>query len=176
MTPTGAKISSLSQPTLKKLLAIADGERKNVMLYDAVAKEVFFSKGALFVEGTEDANILRSFLEENQMSEIEIFGYGSGGASNIIDWLTMCDELGIRAFGLYDGDPAGIEHHKVAKERFQQSRAVAVDLLWTNDIRDKPDKLDGIFDANWKIKSDHEARLKILLGLISNHLKPQAPP
>ena len=49
---------------MKKIISIADFDRKNVMLYDAVAKEVFFARGALFLEGPEDANILRLTFRE----------------------------------------------------------------------------------------------------------------
>jgi energy-coupling factor transporter ATP-binding protein EcfA2 len=129
MTPAGAKLSLLSASTLHPILSIADSDQKNIMLYDAVAKEVFFSRGALFVEGAEDANILRSYIDQNEIPEIEIFGYGSGGAPNIINWLTMCNELGIRAFGLYDGDPAGDEHYSRARDKFAGSPAIIVDRL-----------------------------------------------
>jgi predicted ATP-dependent endonuclease of OLD family len=171
MTETGSKLSLLSQASLDKILAIAHSDRKNVMLYDAVAKEIFFSKGVLFVEGSEDANILRSYVEENGLTYIEIFGYGSGGAPNIIHWLTMCDELGIRAFGLYDGDAESSKRHAIARIKFADNSMIAVDQIWTPDIRDKPDdNKEGLFDEHWKIKGAHEDRLDELLRQISRHI------
>jgi predicted ATP-dependent endonuclease of OLD family len=160
---------------MRKIVSIAHKDRKNIMLYDAVAKEIFFSKGLLFVEGTEDANILRSYIELKGMPSIEIFGYGSGGAANLVDWLTMCSELGIRAFGLYDGDEEGTKQYAIAFEQFQLSPAICVEKLWASDIRDKPEKdgkpaKEGIFDGNWNIKGTHELRLDTLLNKISEHI------
>ena len=175
MTPSGSRLSTLGLGTLTKIMSIANTDKKNVMLYDAVAKEVFFSRGLLFVEGAEDANILRSFVDGSGLGEIEIFGYGSGGASNIADWLTMCTELGIRAFGLYDGDQEGSKHHADAVARFAGNPDICVERLWTEDIRDKPARdgkqaKEGVFDEGWTIKPSQEARLLALLSRISDHI------
>jgi predicted ATP-dependent endonuclease of OLD family len=174
MTTDGSKLSLLSAASLEKILSITESDRKNVMLYDAVAKEVFFSRGALFVEGPEDANILRSYIEESGLRDLEIFGYGSGGASNMINWLTMCDELGIRAFGLYDGDAEGTEQHALARDKFATNSAIAIEQLWMGDIRDKSMLRPGIFDAQWRIKNGNEERLDELLVRISHHIRPVA--
>ncbi len=156
---------------MKKIISIADSDRKNVMLYDAVAKEVFFARGALFLEGPEDANILRSYIEGNELPDIEIFGYGSGGASKIVNWLTMCDELCIRGFGLYDGDQP--DHFKAALSQCESKASISVEKLWTDDIRDKPEAgKTGIFDEDWKIKPEHDAALKALLKRIVDHVRP----
>ncbi len=177
LTPQGSKVSTLTSQTLNKIVSIAEVDRKNVMLYDTVAKEIFFSRGALFVEGSEDAHILRSYIDQNNIRELEIFGYGSGGAPNIITWLTMCDELGIRAFGLYDGDQEGAKHFECAKLQLSGHPNIKMQKLWTEDIRDKPARdgapaKEGVFFENWNIKAEYDAKLKSLLAEIDAHIAP----
>jgi AAA15 family ATPase/GTPase/transposase len=53
----GAEIDTISSDTIARIIAIADKDKKNRKLYDVVAKEVFFSRGCLFVEGQEDAHL-----------------------------------------------------------------------------------------------------------------------
>lgn len=78
----GSVLTTLEPQTISKIAKVAD-EKKNRKLYDVVAKEIFFSRGTLFVEGQEDAHIIADYVEENSLPPLEIFGYGSGGASLI---------------------------------------------------------------------------------------------
>lgn len=176
MTSRGSHIYSLTSGTLDTIVSIADTDRKNVMLYDAVAKEIFFSRGALFVEGTEDANILRSYIEQQESPEIEIFGYGSGGHGNIATWLRMCSELGIRGYGLYDGDSESSASCASASASFASDPLIKVQKLPTPDIRDKWDdagatlRKEGAFDKDWKIKPKYQDAVDGILAKVRNHL------
>lgn len=159
----GSRIGSISPATKKLIIAVAQ-EKKNRKLYDVLAKEVFFSLGCLFVEGQEDAHIIASYLEEAQRPPIEIFGYGSGGASHIQAWLSLAVDLGIKAAALFDGDCAGCAAYKDAEERFKDSSSVLLKLLPTEDIRDKlKENKSGIFDSSWQLKAEHRACWEALL-------------
>lgn len=156
----GAELKSLQANTIKKVSSVAS-EKKNRKLYDVVAKEVFFSQGVLFVEGAEDAHIIENFVQETGREQIEIFGYGSGGAQNIPNWLSLAEDLGIRSVAVFDGDAEGRAAFDKAQAEFGNSTSILLRMLPTADIRDKFDKAGqlqkaGIFDAEWKLKDAYK--------------------
>ena len=136
-TGVGSTFHTLSQETIKSIAAIADSDWKNRRNYDTLAKEVFFARGCLLVEGYEDAHVLARFLQSDPGIEIEIFGYGSGGATGILAWLSACFELGIFAVGLFDGDKEGSTAFEAAKKTFANCKGIRVLQIPTPDIRDK---------------------------------------
>jgi hypothetical protein len=87
----------------------------------------------------------------------------------------MCQELGISAFGLYDGDQQGSDCYEAARKKFAAIPRICVAKLWEEDIRDKPDESPpkrGIFDAKWKIKEENDRRLRDLLSCVTRHIAP----
>jgi predicted ATP-dependent endonuclease of OLD family len=66
-------------------------------LFDAVAKELFFSNKVLFVEGKEDVGLLSKFMRENNIpSDYLFFGYGVGGASKMYHYLCLARDIGLQ--------------------------------------------------------------------------------
>jgi len=167
----GATIRTIEPKTIKRITAVAQ-EKKNRKLYDVVAKEIFFSRGCLFVEGQEDAHIIAIYIEENAKTNIEIFGYGSGGASHMGSWLSLANELGIKAAALFDNDEAGQCAYAEAVTQFKTNPKILLLILPTADIRDKPDKnKEGIFDEAWKLKPAFETAWNTLLDKATAFLK-----
>jgi predicted ATP-dependent endonuclease of OLD family len=165
-----ATIRTIKPETLKRVAAVAN-EKKNRKLYDVVAKEVFFSVGCLFVEGQEDAHVIASYLEETAKPAIEIFGYGSGGASHICSWLSFANDLDIKAAALFDGDEAGRIAHAEATKLFGKNPKILLLILRTDDIRDKPkESKEGIFDESWKLKPLHKTAWNELLDEATSFL------
>jgi len=165
---SGATIKEIKKTTLQKIISVADKDIKNRKLYDVVAKEIFFSRGCLFVEGQEDAHLISHYIEKYDRPFIEIFGYGSGGAGSILHWIEMANELGIRSAALFDNDQNGSNAYNIARNKYGKNRNVSLRKLPTKDIRDKPklaancrDELDeiekeGIFKKDWVIKKEHK--------------------
>lgn len=179
---SGAEIGTISAPILKKIISIADADVKNRKLYDVVAKEIFFSRGCLFVEGQEDAHLISQYREDENLTPVEVFGYGSGGAENILSWLEVALDIGIRSAALFDGDGQGLAAFQKAKQNFGKNKNVLLRCLPTADIRDKH-KLDvncknelpeiekeGIFTRDWKIKADYKDWFEICLNDIATFL------
>ncbi|MBR1155094.1 ATP-dependent endonuclease [Bradyrhizobium sp. JYMT SZCCT0428] len=160
----GTQLTTLSRETIRDIGKVAD-EKKNRKLYDVVAREVFFSRGTLFVEGQEDAHIIANYVQENTLPDIEIFGYGAGGASLIGGWLRLARQLGIRAAAIFDGDPEGVLAFKKCSLEFLDDEQVWLRKLPTPDIRDKLDNgVEGIFDERWQIKEQYMAEWNALLS------------
>jgi predicted ATP-dependent endonuclease of OLD family len=167
----GTALTTLSSNTINRIAKVAN-EKKNRKLYDVVAKEVFFSLGCLFVEGQEDAHIIGAYLEDKSLSDVEIFGYGSGGASLIGSWLCLAHDLGIKAAAIFDGDEEGRAEYDKCKAEFSSNKRILLRILSTPDIRDKPDKnKEGIFDEHWKLKEQHEKEWTVLMDEIANFLQ-----
>lgn len=167
----GTRLTTLSPETVKEIGKVAD-EKKNRKLYDVVAKEVFFSRGTLFVEGQEDAHIIANYVQENFLPDIEIFGYGAGGASLIAGWLRLARQLGIRAAALFDGDPEGALAFKKCSLEFPDDELIWLRKLPTPDIRDKLDKgVEGIFDERWQLKEKYLHEWNALLSECEKFLR-----
>jgi ABC-type uncharacterized transport system ATPase subunit len=172
----GVAIGSLASRTLHRInKLIADWQKPNLL--DEVAREVFFADEVVFLEGQEDVGLLRRFGVDRGLPPLAVFGYGAGGAGNIRHFLRMAADLGIPAAAIFDGDHE--EDQVMAAEEFPDWK---IELLPTDDIRDKPKKdasgkeiaeieKEGIFDRQGKIKPEYEPYLAELLRTISTALR-----
>ena len=142
---------------------------------DAVAREIFFGENIVFVEGQEDMGLIKKFIkEENLECKFEIFGYGSGGAGNIIAFLEMAKDLGINTGAIFDGNQ--IELEQKAKTNFSN---FCIKKLSKDDIRDKFDDSgeqtkDGLFDKDGNIKSKCKDEMRQILIDLNDHFMTYA--
>lgn len=100
---------------------------------DTISREIVFTDKILIVEGLDDANILRHFIEsENKNYSFEICGHGADGAGNILNWLRVATALGIKCAGIYDNDRQ--TDYEAAKAAYGDD---LIKIWSTDDIRDK---------------------------------------
>lgn len=162
----GAEVKYLKQEIISELLRLTDDWQKPHLL-DTTAKEIFFSSGIVFVECQEDMSLLTKFIKDQKMViNFEIFGYGSGGAGNINNFLSMTENLKIPAGALFDNNsPEKTE----CAENFTD---YCIQSISTDDIRDKPHKsVIGIFDAHGTIKPEHVDDLKAIINTFVTYFK-----
>ena len=139
-------------------------------LLDAVAREIFFGENVVFTEGQEDMGLIKKFIKEESFEcKFEIFGYGSGGAGNIITFLGIAKDLGINAGAIFDGNQAELELK--AKTNFPD---FCIKKLNKDDIRDKFDKNEkqikvGLFDKSGNIKPECKNEMKQVLIDLSKY-------
>lgn len=181
-----ARAKTISNETLRKVEAIVSKDLKNRKLYDVASRELFFSdEGLIFTEGQEDVIYIENYLEHDAASpdvNVPLFGYGSGGSGNIIHWLEMAQELGIRACGLYDSDED--THATKARNQFVDDESIEVFQIDQPDIRDKyitavngkkvtplEIKKLGVFQDNGEIKLANKAALDKTLNDLAKHLR-----
>jgi len=175
-----SKLHRLSDETIAGIMPITRQDLKNRKLYDVVSKEVFFADNVLFTEGQEDVHFIENYLEEEGQEPIQLFGYGSGGASNLIHWLRMAGDLGLRAAGLYDRDK--LNEYVAARCEFKDCDNIQIFRLLTRDIRDKHEtnergretdvvRTSGIFDRNGQIHPNRKEYFDRLLAKIRTHLE-----
>ena len=182
----GSTFHSLTASTIKAITAIVEKDIKNRRAFDALAKEVFFSRGCVFVEGYEDAHLLQKYLEDESCPAIEIFGYGSGGADGIIAWLSACHDLEIPAIGLFDSDRKGLSAIERARSQFAGSPRIKLLQIPTPDIRDKhkfgPDcrtetaeiETEGLFTKEWVLKPQFAGAMRCLIAEMADFLKAES--
>jgi predicted ATP-dependent endonuclease of OLD family len=168
----GTSLTTPQPQTIRQIAKVAD-EKKNRKLYDVVAKEIFFSLGCLFVEGQEDAHIISAYVDEKSIAGIEIFGYGSGGASLIGSWLSLALDLGIKAAAIFDGDEQGAAAFKRCSIKFSFKKdRVLLRMLPTPDIRNKPEmNKEGVFDEDWKLNEKYSKEWEHLMDEVATFLK-----
>lgn len=179
----GSTFHELSNTTISAITQIADGDAKNKRAYDALAKEVFFSRGCVLVEGYEDAHLLQAFFASIGFGEIEIFGYGAGGADGILAWLNACSDLGIHAAAIFDGDAKGTTAFEEASKAFGRNGAFMLKQIPEKDIRDKHRRtadckketeeidVEGVFTRKWQLKEQHRQYMTSLATEIASFLK-----
>jgi len=158
----GIQVNRLSQNTIASLGKLSDDWQKPQLL-DAVAKEVFFADEVLFLEGQEDVSLIGRFIEAENAPSVQLFGYGTGGSTNIISFLSMATDLKISCGAIFD---------RTSKSDYERARAifpnVFLELLPTDDIRDKPgtaerQEVEGIFDRKGVIKPQFRETLVAIL-------------
>lgn len=173
-------VHSLSEKAeyLQKLFAFSESWQQPQLL-DTVAKEIFFSVKCLFVEGQEDVGLLKKAARElNIRLDFDLFGYGVGGAGNIQHLCSVARDLGIQTAALYDGD----KRADAAKARQEFGSEILVEVLPTDDIRDKHKKdpsdcskdlkeveKEGLFDKSGNLKKEHEAYLNTLFHRLNSY-------
>jgi hypothetical protein len=163
-----AACGKISQATATELQKIAVDDFKNRRMFDALSRELFFSERVIFVEGYEDVHLIENFAIRQGLADLELFGYGAGGADNIEKWLQACKELGVNACAIYDHNKQAAADR--AKKKFPE---FAIEVLPTDDIRDKPARtfnqpsVKGIFSASGHIKPEFKKYLFELLKRLS---------
>jgi len=151
----------------EKLVSLSEDWQRPYLL-DAAAREIFFGENVVFVEGQEDVGLIKKFIKEEGFEcKFEIFGYGSGGAGNIIAFLEMAEDLGINAGAIFDGDQR--ETERKAKMRFPH---FCIKRLSKDDIRDKPEKgQNGLFDERGNIKEESKEELRNIINDFNRHFE-----
>ncbi|WP_207103096.1 ATP-dependent nuclease [Paracoccus shandongensis] len=164
-----------SDSVLKDVYNVAHKDFKNRKLFDYLAKEIFFSSSALFVEGQEDVHIISRYLESKGQEDLPLFSYGAGGSPHIIKWVKLSRELGLVVAALYDGDKEGDE--ETCRKEFSSDGKVLVLLSPCEDIRDKIDEKtgkllkEGFFTEKWQIKPEREDDFVLILEKLRSHLE-----
>jgi predicted ATP-dependent endonuclease of OLD family len=167
-------IKTASKETLEAIHKIAISDIKNRKLYDTICKEFFFSMKSIFVEGPEDVHYIQNYIGPEREKDIPLMGYGCGGSGNIIHWLRLARDLSIKSVAIFDGNKKS--DYDLCKTEFSEEKSISVEIIETQDIRDKyifkdgketaKIQTEGIFDRAGNIKPDRKAKFDALLNTI----------
>lgn len=140
------------------------------------ARSCFFAEDRLIIaEGQEDVVLYPKIMNElGKEGPMPFFGYGAGGASNIIEVAHLLYNLGFQKIGaIYDGDK------REDYNKFNQEFASCGYKAWiipADDIRDKEESKSeaksGLMDKDRKhVKEEYKAELSSLFDEIDSFLK-----
>ncbi len=119
------------------------------------AKNIFFKKDKIIiVEGQEDVVGFTKVLRERRNKELNFYGWGAGGAGNIVKVIEMLIFLGFKKIAaIYDGDK--LEDYEAAKSAYPN---VHFEILVEDDIRDKDIcniHKHGIMNERFELKQEY---------------------
>lgn len=133
---------------------------------DVISREIVFTDRVLMVEGLDDANILRQYIQSTSTQvNFEICGHGADGAGNILNWMKLATALGIKAGAIYDNDSN--TDYQAAVAAFNSD---LVKKWTTDDIRDKPygDRHKvGLFNEDGTIKAASKQEVDSILQAVN---------
>lgn len=154
------KIFKLGKASIDVIKRLKD-DNYNVHLFGLEAKEIFFlSDNVILTEGQEDIIGYKKIIKDLGLNELnaQFYGWGSGGANNIINIATILNDLHFqKVYCIYDGDKK--EQCENFKKLITNPNYKAV-TLFKNDIRDKDkqktkDSKEGLLNKNFTLKEDN---------------------
>lgn len=137
------------------------------------AKEMFFLEDrVILTEGQEDV-IMYGKAQAAVQTQLDgtFFGWGSGGASNILKISKILQELGYKkVVAIFDGDkPADL---KAFNEQFPKYSGV---MISAPDVRDKPavnrPSKEGIMTQGGELKEEYKDEITLLFSNINSYLQ-----
>jgi AAA15 family ATPase/GTPase len=134
-------------------------------------KEIFFIEdNIVVVEGQEDVVGYSKLLKEFDLKPFKFYGWGAGGAGNIINVVKVLKDLGFKKIAcIYDGDKE--DDYLKYKPVYED---VHFEIIPTDDIRDKHnDKNDllkqGLLDKKFNLKIEYKKNLEDIFNNIRNY-------
>jgi predicted ATPase len=171
----GTKICEIDERSRKFILSTINNIN-NPHILGIDARSCFFAEDRLIItEGQEDVVLYPIIMNElGKVGSMPFFGYGAGGASNIIEVAHLLYNLGFQKIGaIYDGDK------RDDFNRFNQEFSTCGYRAWiipADDIRDKEEykseAKSGLLDKKRKhVKEEYKVELSSLFDEIETFLK-----
>jgi len=169
----GSVIRELSPLAKEALIRLSSGNLYNPHVFGLDARELFFQEDQIILtEGQEDVLLYPKIAEQlGLLINGSFFGWGAGGAGNIIHLCRILSDLGYsRVAGLLDGDK--IDERDRLKTEFP---SFFFECIPAKDIRTKPvrralEAVDGLLDANLLIKDEHKVEVVELFRRLDVHM------
>jgi len=156
-TQNGTKIHQLSSESKDIILALAKNNLHNPHIFGLDARELFFlEERVILTEGQEDVMLFPTIFDQLEVpSPGNFFGWGAGGASNVIKLCTILKDLGFsKVAALFDGDKT--EEAQRCRQKFPE---YYFSCIPAKDIRNKKarkatEKIEGLLDDNYVVKGE----------------------
>lgn len=171
---TGTKINEIDERSRKFIISTIKNYN-NPHILGTDARSCFFAEDRLIItEGQEDVVLYPRIINElGKEASIPFFGYGAGGAANIIEVAHLLNKLGFNKIGaVYDGDKED-DYNKFVKEF--STLGYKAWIIPADDIRDKEPYMsgpkNGLMDKDRKyVKEEYKERLCSMFDEIKSFL------
>jgi predicted ATP-dependent endonuclease of OLD family len=169
----GTQIHQLSTSAKDAIQRLSDGNLYNPHVFGLDAKELFFQEDCIILtEGQEDVLLYPRIAQQlDAKLSGNFFGWGAGGAGNIVHLCRILKDLGfLKVASLLDGDKRA-EAERLSKE-FPD---YFFDCIPAKDIRTKParkstDEVSGLLDEKLTLKGEFADALNELFYRLSKHM------
>lgn len=172
-TDTGTQIFELSSSAKNSIRKLSEGNIYNPHVFGLNAKELFFQDDyVILTEGQEDVLLYPRVAEQLGVPlKGNFFGWGAGGAGNIVHICQVLKDLGFKKVaGILDGD----KKTEVVKliDDFPEFFFTNIPA---NDIRTKPargasDQVIGLLDDNLVVKPELASATAKIFEALSSHM------
>ncbi|WP_145249809.1 ATP-dependent nuclease [Pseudomonas oryzihabitans] len=168
------KVHQLSDESIKAIGQLSTSNLYNPHIFGLDAKELFFLEDKIILtEGQEDVLLFPSVFEKsNKPLSGNFFGWGAGGANNIVKICGILKDLGFsKVAAIFDGDKK--TEARTCREKFPNYH---FDCISADDIRTKPARketarTEGLVDENYNIRPEHIEPFKSLASDLDDYLK-----
>jgi predicted ATP-dependent endonuclease of OLD family len=172
-TVEGTKINQLTPASKDSICKLSDGNLYNPHVFGLDSRELFFQEEKIILtEGQEDVLLYPKVAEQLGLSiSGNFFGWGAGGASNIMHLCLILKDLGfVKVAGLLDGDKNA--EAEALKEKFPEFFFACIPA---KDIRTKPARkateyVDGLLDSKLVLQAEFTVPLNQLFSSLANHM------
>lgn len=174
----GIEIHQVIQRTRNSIEKLSKNNLNNPHILGLDARELFFlDDGVILLEGQEDV-VFYPLVQGQIGIELigELFGWGVGGASNMVHLCRITSDLGFRkVVCVLDADQA--DRIPALQQHFPDFLFKAIAA---NDVRTKPKRAGteekiGLLDADRKIREEYREDTVRLFQDINDHLSPTPP-
>ena len=171
----GTKICEIDERSRKFIISTINNIH-NPHILGIDARSCFFAEDKLIItEGQEDVVLYPRIMKElGRKSSLPFFGFGAGGAGNMIEVAYLLHKMGFKKIGaIYDGDKNN-DYEKFNKEF--SSLGYKAWIIPADDVRDKEEKKDkpktGLMDKDKKyLKEEYKENLEMMFKEIDDFLK-----
>lgn len=173
-TDRGTTINQISDSTKALIGRLSAGNLYNPHIFGLDARELFFQEERIILtEGQEDV-LLYPRIADQLKTEISgsFFGWGTGGAGNIVSLCAILQELGFKKVAaLLDGNQT--TKLRILQRRFPKYffEEIPAPDIRTKDARPATSKVEGLVDPDLNLKPEYSSALTQLFERLSIHMK-----
>ncbi len=172
-SPIGTKIHQLSPESKNIIQRLAIDNLYNPHVFGLDSRELFFLEDRIILtEGQEDVLLLPSIFDQLKIPlPGNFFGWGAGGANNIIHLCKILSDLGFtKVAAIFDGDKK--QEAEICKKAYPEYYVACIPA---EDIRYKKprkatEEVEGLLDKNYTIKPDLIDEARRLANEIHFHM------
>jgi predicted ATP-dependent endonuclease of OLD family len=170
----GTRIFQLSASSIESIERLSRGNLYNPHVFGLDSRELFFQEDSVILtEGQEDVLLLPRAAQQLDMHfPGHFFGWGAGGAGNIMPLCQVLKDLGFtKVAALLDGDK--VRDRDKLREKFPE---FYFECLPAKDVRTKPMKPStpavlGLLDESLVLREEYRRSLEVLLRKLTAHLR-----
>lgn len=161
-TERGTKIHQLSKESKTIIHKLATKNIYNPHVFGLDARELFFlDENIILTEGQEDVLLFPRIFSQLEVNVPgTFFGWGAGGASNIIQICKILKDLGFsRVSAIFDGDKTNDAAQ--CKEAYPEYLFVCIPAkdIRTKEARNATDEVEGLLDKNYSVKPEYQVAM-----------------